>query len=68
MLSGGEVATIRANIERLEKALEECTDSGIRKQVEVWIADNKKKLCSGEIQSSPRKPPTKSNGTGKSLR
>jgi hypothetical protein len=57
MLSRGEVATIRTEIARLEKALKECTDSGIRKQIEVWIDDNRRKLRSGEIQSGPRKPP-----------
>jgi len=61
MLSRGEVATVRAEIERLEKALRECTDSGIRKRIEVWIDDNKKKLLSDESQSSPRKPPSKSD-------
>jgi hypothetical protein len=30
MLSRGEVAIIRAEIERLKKALRECTDGGIR--------------------------------------
>jgi hypothetical protein len=68
MLSRRELASIRAEIERLETALKECTDSGIRKQIEVWIDSNKKKLLSGEIQSSPRKPPSKSDDAGKSLR
>jgi hypothetical protein len=68
MLLRGDVATIRAEIERLENALKECTDSGIRKQIEVWIDDDKRKLLSGEIPSSPRKPTSKSDGTGKSLR
>jgi hypothetical protein len=34
MLSRGEVAIIKAEIERLEKALKECTDGGIRDQIE----------------------------------
>jgi hypothetical protein len=68
ILSPGELAIIRAEIERLETALKECTDSGIRKQIEVWIDDNKRKLLSGEVQSSPRKPPSKSDDPGKSLR
>jgi hypothetical protein len=61
MLSPGDLAFLRAEIARLEKALTECTDSGIRKQIEVWIDDNKKKLLAGEIQSSPRKPASESD-------
>jgi hypothetical protein len=44
MLSQGEVAIIRAEIERLEKALRECTDSGIRDRIKAWIDEEKKKL------------------------
>jgi hypothetical protein len=60
MLSPGELAFLKSEIERLEKARRECSDSGIRKQIEVWIDDNKKKLHANEIQSSQRKPPSKS--------
>jgi hypothetical protein len=68
MLSRGEVAMIRAEIERLEKALKECTDGGIRDRIKAWIEEEEKKLLAGEIQSSPRKPARKSDDTGKSLR
>jgi hypothetical protein len=44
MLSPGEIAQIKAEIERLEKARKECTDSGIRQRIEAWIAEQKKKL------------------------
>jgi hypothetical protein len=44
MLSRGDVATIRAEIERLEKALRECTDGGIRDRIKAWIEEEKKKL------------------------
>ncbi len=44
MLSQGEVAIIRAEIERLEKALRECTDGGIRDRIKAWIEEEKKKL------------------------
>jgi hypothetical protein len=44
MLSRGEVAIIRAEIERLEKAVEECTDSGIRDRIKAWIEEEQKKL------------------------
>jgi hypothetical protein len=42
MLSPGEVAIIRAEIERLEKALKESTDSGIRDRITIWIEEEKK--------------------------
>jgi hypothetical protein len=32
-----EIARIKADIKRLEKARDECADSGIRKQIEGWI-------------------------------
>ena len=44
MLSPGEIAQIKAEIERLGKARKECTDSGIRQRIEAWIAEQKKKL------------------------
>jgi hypothetical protein len=44
MLSRGEVAIIEAEIERLEKALSESTDSGIRDRIKAWIKEEKKKL------------------------
>ena len=51
ILSGGEVARIRAEIERLEKALQECTDSGIRDRIRAWIEEEKKKLVAGRVDS-----------------
>jgi len=47
MLSRGEVAIIRAEIERLEKALKECTDGGIQDRIKAWIEEEKKKLIAG---------------------
>ena len=44
MLTPGERAQIKAEIERLEKARKECSDGGIRKRIEVWIKEQKKKL------------------------
>jgi hypothetical protein len=41
MLSGGEVAIIRAEIARLEKALGECTDGGIRERIKTWLEEEK---------------------------
>jgi len=43
-----KIATIRTEIERLEKALRECSDSGIRKVIEDWIAEARKKLASSQ--------------------
>jgi len=42
-----ETATIRAEIERLEKALKDCADSGLRKWIEATIKKQKQKLASG---------------------
>ena len=39
-----ELATIRAEIERLEKALKNCADGGLRKWIEAVIEEQKKKL------------------------
>jgi hypothetical protein len=46
MLSPAEVATIRAEIERLEKALKNCADRGLRKWIETVIEEQKKELAS----------------------
>jgi hypothetical protein len=47
MLSPGDKAIIKAEIERLQKAQRECTDGGIRKQIDAWIEEQKQKLDSG---------------------
>jgi hypothetical protein len=41
-----EIATIWAEIERLEKALKTCADGGLRKWIEAVIEEQKKKLAS----------------------
>jgi hypothetical protein len=46
MLSPTEIATIRAELERLEKARKDCTDSGLRRWIEAEIEKQKKKLAS----------------------
>jgi hypothetical protein len=49
MLPKEEVAKIRAEmIERLEKALPMCEDSGIRERIQAWIEREKKKLRTKE--------------------
>jgi hypothetical protein len=44
VLSLGEIAVIKAEIEKLEKARRECNDSGIQKRIDDWIEEQKKKL------------------------
>jgi hypothetical protein len=46
MLSLGEIAQIKAEIERLERLRKECTNSGIRNRIGTWIEGKKKKLTS----------------------
>jgi hypothetical protein len=46
MLSPTETATIWAELERLEKAHKDCTDSDLRKWIETEIEKQKKKLVS----------------------
>ena len=52
MLPPEELRGLELEIERLEKLREECADSGIRKRIEAWIEEQKKKLESG--RSTPR--------------
>ena len=47
MLLPAEIAMIRAEIERLEKARKDCTDSGVRKWIEAVIEKQKQQLASG---------------------
>ena len=47
MLKPEEVAVINAEIDRLEKARKDCSDSGLRKWIEAVIEEQKKKLASG---------------------
>jgi len=44
MLPPKEIARIKADIEKLEKARDECADIGIREQIEDWIEEQKRKL------------------------
>ena len=47
MLSPGAKAQIKAEIERLEQARKDCSDVGIQKVIDGWIADLKKALAEG---------------------
>jgi hypothetical protein len=42
---------IKAEIERLEKALKDCSDSGIRRVIEEWIVEAKQRLTSEQKKS-----------------
>jgi hypothetical protein len=53
MLSPGEISTVQAEIEKLEKARQDCTDSGLRKWIDAVIEEQKKKLTSGNNPKSP---------------
>lgn len=46
MLKPEEVAVIKAEIDRLEKALKDCSDSSLRKWIEAAIEKQKQKLAS----------------------
>ena len=53
MLSPGERAIIKAEIERLQKAHKECRDDGIREKIDAWIVEQKQKLASGDYSPCP---------------
>jgi len=53
MLSAAERAIIKAEIEMLQKARQECNDGGIRKKIDAWIEEQKQKLAAGEYSSCP---------------
>jgi hypothetical protein len=44
MLSASD--KIKAEVEKLQSALLQCTDSGIRKVIEDWIAEARQRLAS----------------------
>jgi hypothetical protein len=52
MLTPGDIARIKAEIARLEKAFRENTDDGIGKVIQGWIADLKKELAEGTKEGS----------------
>jgi hypothetical protein len=46
MLSAGQIARLKAEIERLERAGKACTDTGIQNRIEALIEELKQKLQS----------------------
>lgn len=50
MIPRNEVAAIRSEIERLQKARHECADTGLQKRIDMWIEEQKRKLV-GEGRS-----------------
>ena len=51
MLSLGQIAQVRAEIKRLEQALKECRDEGIRKRIVALIEEQRQKLA--DSRNSP---------------
>jgi hypothetical protein len=49
MIARSDVAVVRAEIQRLQKARDECTDSGVQKRIDVWIEEQKRKLVGEEF-------------------
>ena len=52
MIPRNEVAAIRSEIERLQKARTDCTDSGLQQRIDAWIEEQKQKLVA-EGQKTP---------------
>ena len=46
MISRTDVGVIKAEIERLERARDECTDSGLQRRIDAWIEEQKRRLVS----------------------
>jgi hypothetical protein len=44
MLSTADNGRIKVDLATLEKALDRCSDSGLRKVIEIWIKEAKRKL------------------------
>jgi hypothetical protein len=44
MVSAARIATIQAEISKLEKARKDCMDGGIQKQIDVWIEEQRTRL------------------------
>ena len=47
MISSAEIAEVKAEIEKLESALDSCTDGRIREMIEARIRELEKKLAPG---------------------
>ena len=58
MISRSDVAVIRAEIQRLQKARDECTDSGVQKQIDAWIEEQKRKLVAEDSSKGTASPPS----------
>jgi len=52
MLSPGAKAQIKAEIERLEELLKMCNDEGIKRVIQGWVEEQKKKLAEGTAKDS----------------
>jgi hypothetical protein len=52
VLSSSTIAQIKAEIERLERAREQTNDEGIKRVIDGWIEEQKKKLAEGKAKDS----------------
>ena len=56
MISRSDAAVIRAEIKRLQKARDECTDSGVQKRIDAWIEEQKRKLVAEDSSKGTASP------------
>ena len=56
MLSPKDIAKLKAEIERLERAGKACTDTRIQNRIEALIEELKQKLASGKTSKWPTVP------------
>jgi hypothetical protein len=56
MISRSDVAVIRAEIERLQKASDECRDSGVQRRIDAWIEEQKRKLVAEDSSKGTGSP------------
>jgi hypothetical protein len=53
MVPRNQAAVIRSEIERLQKARNECNDTGVLKRIDSWIEEQKRKLVSKDSSKVP---------------
>jgi hypothetical protein len=61
MLSGAQIAKIKADIAWLERCRHGCVDSGIRELIESWIQEQKDKLQKDKLKVGPTRRLTRKN-------
>jgi hypothetical protein len=53
MIPRNEVAAITSEIERLQRARNECMDTGLQQRIDLWIDEQKQKLLTEERPKAP---------------